>query len=86
MIKPKTQPPMNVARLTASPAEGSKTAEAGLIHLASVKTAPAPAAETLFIVIESRDPNAPGFYQIQMWRVTVLHTPTDPSRKSPNKT
>jgi beta-lactamase regulating signal transducer with metallopeptidase domain len=75
-----------VQTLSAVRAQNHKTSDGGLIHLTSMKASQAPTAETLFIVIESRDPNAPEFYQIQMWRVTVLHTPPDPSTKSPNKT
>lgn len=76
-------------QLTPPRTERRKPISAGLIHLASAKAAQAqsgPATETLFVVIESRDPNAPEMYQIQMWRVTVLRTQADPSTKPPKKT
>ena len=73
-------------RLTASRVQGQKTSDADLIHLARAKTTQVPVTETLFVVIQRRDPNAPEIYQIQMWRVTVLHTQADPSAKAPSKT
>jgi hypothetical protein len=59
-----------------------------LVHLASSKTSSAPATETLFVVIESGNSIVSGqqVYQIQMWRLTVLHTAVDPGSKSPHKT
>jgi beta-lactamase regulating signal transducer with metallopeptidase domain len=86
IIRANTQRQMNVTRLAEARAEQYKKSDAGLIHLTSVKTVQTPVPETLFIVIESRSPNAPELVQIQMWRVTVLHTPADPSTKSPNRT
>jgi beta-lactamase regulating signal transducer with metallopeptidase domain len=83
--KRKTKHPQNLQRLTALRVPHQKTTDAGLIHMTSAITQ-IPATETLFVVIETRDPNAVEVYQIQMWRVTVLHTQADPSTKAPTKT
>lgn len=65
----------------------AKTAGNNMVHLASSKSKSVPAAETVFVVIESGS-SASGqqVYRIQMWRLTVLHPAVDPDSKSPNKT
>ena len=66
----------------------AKTARNNMVHLASSRTNPAPATETVFVVIESGSNPASGqqVYRIQMWRLTVLHSAVDSDTKSPHKT
>ena len=69
----------------------SATAEpraASLVHLTSANAAPLAFTETLFVVVEGgqTDPAARPVYQIQMWRVVVLHPVVDPdSNRIPAK-
>jgi beta-lactamase regulating signal transducer with metallopeptidase domain len=85
---------VNLQRVTALRDQQQKTQNAGLIHMASAAqptpettsaVRPIPVAETLFVVIEQGDSQAPEMYQIQMWRVMVLHTQADLSTKAPSK-
>jgi hypothetical protein len=62
-----------------------KLARNNMVHLASSKTMSAPAAETLFVVIESGGNAGHQVYQIQMWRLT-LHSADESSSKSPHRT
>jgi len=59
-----------------------------MFHLANANATPLVFTETLFVVIEGSAPNSnaqPGF-QIQMWRVMVLHPVVDPSsNRTPSK-
>jgi len=66
----------------------NKTVRANMVHLAGSKTQPAPATQTIFVVIESGDNTVPGqpVYQIQMWRVTLFHPAIDSGNQSPRKT
>lgn len=57
-----------------------------LVRLASTKAGSAPATQTLFVVIESGDSTGHQVYQIQMWRLTILHQAADPDSKSPHRT
>lgn len=63
-----------------------KPSRNNLVHLAKSKAASVPATETFYVVIESGDNIGHQVYQIQMWRLTVLHTAVDRDRKSPHKT
>ena len=57
-------------------------------HLTSAKSVAAPFIETLFVVIEGNDPGSPDLrvYQIQMFRVTILHqSPKPVSNRTPRK-
>ena len=63
-----------------------KPARHNMVHLASSKAVPAPAIETLYFVIESGDNTGHEVYQIQMWQLMFVHSPVDPSSKSPHKT
>lgn len=62
-----------------------------LVHLANDKAPSLPVIETMFVVIETQAPRgddsqtAPQIYQIQMWRVLVLHPAVDPEVKPPQK-
>lgn len=62
-----------------------KPAIANLIHEARAKASSAPITETVFFVIESGDQAGQPVYQIQMWRVTILHPAVDPAVKAPQK-
>ena len=75
----------------ATPAIQSAPAEqrtASLVHLTSANAAPLAFTETLFVVVEGSqsDPSAHPVFQIQMWRVVVLHPVVDPdSNRIPAK-
>lgn len=63
-----------------------------MVHQASDRmteadATPATVMETLFVVIEGRanDSSDQPVYQIQMWRVVVLHPVVDPSNRIPAK-
>lgn len=64
-----------------------KSGRSTMVHFASSKTRSVPATETFFFVIQSGN-SATGdqVYQIQMWRLTVLHSAADPDSKSPHRT
>ena len=55
-----------------------------LIHLAKAVSEPLPVSETVFVVIENHMPESSNDsgYQIQLWRVTVLRTVTNPAQTS----
>jgi beta-lactamase regulating signal transducer with metallopeptidase domain len=69
----------------------SATAEqraASLVHMTNANAAPVAFTETLFVVVEGSqsDPSAHPVFQIQMWRVVVLHPVVDPdSNRIPAK-
>ena len=67
---------------------GASKSGDNLVHLSSLKSARAPMPQAVFVVIESSEQIYPDgqVYQIQMWRMTVLHTVGDPSSKPPRKT
>jgi beta-lactamase regulating signal transducer with metallopeptidase domain len=75
----------------ATPAVQSAPAEqraASLVHLTSANAAQLAFTETLFVVVEGSqsDPAAQPVFQIQMWRVVVLHPVVDPdSNRIPAK-
>ena len=52
-----------------------------LLHSASAKIADVPVTETIFVVIQNREPDPEGgyAYQIQMWRLTVFRTVVGPT-------
>jgi len=53
-----------------------------MFHLASANATPLVFTETLFVVIDAGTPssNAQPAFQIQMWRVMVLHPVIDSNR------
>ena len=61
----------------------SKAALANMVHEVRGNTFSAPVAHTVFLVIESGAQTGEPVYQIQMWRVTILHV--SPERKTPPK-
>ena len=69
-------PQRSTAKSSANSKARNLTRNAPMIRLTSLTIAPAPATETLFVVIESRAPDSLD-YQIQMWHVTVLRTPVN---------
>jgi beta-lactamase regulating signal transducer with metallopeptidase domain len=60
----------------------------GMFHLANMNAEPFAFTETLFVVIEGGTPGSPNqqAFQIQLWRVMVLHPVVDPnSNRIPSK-
>jgi len=57
------------------------------IQLAGVKSSVPPITETMWIVLERDGPSANHpVWQIEMWRVTILHVPAgNPTRQNPRK-
>ncbi len=80
----KSQQPPRSAALSS---RGSRASD-NLIHLSGLKAARVPVSQAVFVVIESSEQISPDgrFCEIQMWRMTVLHTVGDPSSKPPRKT
>ncbi len=65
-----------------------KQRSATLVHLTSANAAPVAFTETLFVVVEGTQngPSDEPVFQIQMWRVVVLHPAVDPdSNRIPAK-
>jgi bla regulator protein blaR1 len=91
-IAPQHQPRLTKAKLAAPAAprkpevfRGAQSAmseqhAASLVRLTSANAAPLAFTETLFVVVESSQsgPTAQPVFQIQMWRVVVLHPVIDP--------
>jgi beta-lactamase regulating signal transducer with metallopeptidase domain len=65
----------------ATTARSMRPAAPEMIQRASAKTTAMPVTETIFVVIQNHPPDPAGVsgYQIQMWRLTVFHTPVDPA-------
>jgi beta-lactamase regulating signal transducer with metallopeptidase domain len=81
----KPEAPGDNASLRSTPAEESAS---GLFHLANANATPLAFTETLFVVIENGEPGSPDqpVFQIQLWRVMILHPVVDPnSNRTPAK-
>lgn len=65
----------------------SKPAAASMIHLTKSAPAIVPFTETVFLVIEGSNDVSPDVhvYQIQMFRLTILHTSAEPANIAPQK-